>query len=552
MAILRLIRPERSETSLLDAGPAGLSASSALTGAKSLRGFGWSRRDWNDIIRSRILLEQTFGPLDLEHGMTDQEEPWAALIDADTSEVVAHIARNGGHIITDAEIFPTPLESRTVTEAVSRLLEGYGIEPQTQAQSGLVRRESARIIRLPGIQTNGLILGIAAMSAEMLSSWGRRLRFNEQNMLEGASSGGAGRGQTPSRLTEQIAALAQLTSALFVTEAFANEEWDGEPWAELTRSLNQNLDGGLLLDAAYALVALDGAGNTTDAAKAGGLSTQNGAFGLRGTTSTQTIQSRTEDDRDQPIPTVTLPSPETDDEDTFLFAPNSKEAAVDADRELDADALIDLLAAQHTGIHLERLTLKLESDAVDTGEDGNGEQSFGDNRAVSLTIVKDSEGTRIFLGRHNDAPEDTIALDDAEAVLSALELRAEFDPELLEALEALRAHLAQEPSEVVRHVAQITFILPPRKHRKDDDDRPFSLDSLLGDDDGEFSFSSHETAKNKKAAMLDPSLSGEDDGKGPGSTVIEPAPAFADPLASDLMGGCADGALLMPDDGFTF
>lgn len=206
----------------------------------------WSSQDIHEILRAQIVLARSFGPLDLEYGTTDRDEPWAALTSCDDAEVVAHFARDGGRVIADLSGLARPCEGHTLREAMNRALAKSGLIDQTQERK---RAQDNVVVRLFG-DAGKMVLALAVLAWEAVSSLANKAQAAfRPNPDDRKAADGQGKdsdqrdpllqnlrnGSNESRTGEAaLVSMTQLLSFLVVTEALAREsagEGDGDSGA---------------------------------------------------------------------------------------------------------------------------------------------------------------------------------------------------------------------------------------------------------------------------------------------------------------------------------
>lgn len=84
----------------------------------------WSTQERSEFFRVIELLGRSGLSLELETGLTDEDEPWAVFCAPETGDPVVHIARLDGRYVLAATTLAEPVEGRDLRDLVRRALDG--------------------------------------------------------------------------------------------------------------------------------------------------------------------------------------------------------------------------------------------------------------------------------------------------------------------------------------------------------------------------------------------------------------------------------------------
>jgi hypothetical protein len=96
----------------------------SLTQFRSPRG-DWSNQELAEFWRVERLLSEAGLPIELDHGLTDEDEPWFVFVHADTGDVFAHFARLDGRYVLIAFGLDSAITGSSFRDIVDRFLERY-------------------------------------------------------------------------------------------------------------------------------------------------------------------------------------------------------------------------------------------------------------------------------------------------------------------------------------------------------------------------------------------------------------------------------------------
>ncbi|MBL8582411.1 MAG: hypothetical protein JNL61_09315 [Rhizobiaceae bacterium] len=84
---------------------------------------GWGNVEMAQFARIQRLLENVGLHIDVEHGITDEGDPWCVFCSNTTGDVVIHAARIGGVYMFDSPVLQTPIEGRSFQHCAEKFLD---------------------------------------------------------------------------------------------------------------------------------------------------------------------------------------------------------------------------------------------------------------------------------------------------------------------------------------------------------------------------------------------------------------------------------------------
>jgi hypothetical protein len=84
---------------------------------------GWGNVEMAQFARIQRLLENVGMHIDVEHGITDEGDPWCVFCSNTTGEVIIHAARLDGLYMFDSPVLRTPIEGRSFQHCAEKFLD---------------------------------------------------------------------------------------------------------------------------------------------------------------------------------------------------------------------------------------------------------------------------------------------------------------------------------------------------------------------------------------------------------------------------------------------
>lgn len=84
---------------------------------------GWGNVEMAQFARIQRLLENVGLHIDVEHGITDEGDPWCVFCSNTTGEVIIHAARMDGLYMFDSPVLRTPIEGRSFQHCAEKFLD---------------------------------------------------------------------------------------------------------------------------------------------------------------------------------------------------------------------------------------------------------------------------------------------------------------------------------------------------------------------------------------------------------------------------------------------
>jgi len=85
----------------------------------------WSKREYGYLERAANYVQKVGVPVETDHGVTDEGEPWFVLCDADSDEVLVHFCRIEGEYVACAPVLESSLVGHILADVVGRFLDRY-------------------------------------------------------------------------------------------------------------------------------------------------------------------------------------------------------------------------------------------------------------------------------------------------------------------------------------------------------------------------------------------------------------------------------------------
>lgn len=99
---------------------------------------GWTNEDRAQFARIERLLEEAGFAVDVEHGLSDEGEPWCVFCSRVTGDVVIHVACIDGRFMFDSTTLPRPIEGATFRRCAERFFEDVSLPMPLAERRGKV------------------------------------------------------------------------------------------------------------------------------------------------------------------------------------------------------------------------------------------------------------------------------------------------------------------------------------------------------------------------------------------------------------------------------
>lgn len=107
---------------------------------------GWSNEEKAQFARIQKLLSDAGVIADVEHGLTDEGEPWCVLCSGTTGDVIIHVARIDGHYLFDSSVLPCTIKGRSLDDCAKRFIDDATVlAPRAQHGSKIMLHPSAML-----------------------------------------------------------------------------------------------------------------------------------------------------------------------------------------------------------------------------------------------------------------------------------------------------------------------------------------------------------------------------------------------------------------------
>lgn len=107
----------------------------------------WSQQDMSDFYRAHRLLNDQGIQIGLDHGVTDEDDPWTVFYDSNNQDVFMHIARLDGMCVLLCEHLDLELKARTIPSLIGMLEDAVKDLIEVRAKdSKIIRHPATRII----------------------------------------------------------------------------------------------------------------------------------------------------------------------------------------------------------------------------------------------------------------------------------------------------------------------------------------------------------------------------------------------------------------------
>lgn len=83
----------------------------------------WSNDEKAQFARIQKLLADAGVFVDIEHGRTDEGDPWCVLCSGASGEVIIHVARIDGQYLFDSAALPRTIEGRSLDDCAQRFID---------------------------------------------------------------------------------------------------------------------------------------------------------------------------------------------------------------------------------------------------------------------------------------------------------------------------------------------------------------------------------------------------------------------------------------------
>jgi len=110
---------------------------------------GWSNEERAQFMRIERILGESGFLVEVEHGVSDEGDPWCVFCSAATGEVMIHAARLGRRYIFDSSALPQPIEGVSFFNCAERFFEQAALPvPVSSKRNGLMIHPSALLASL--------------------------------------------------------------------------------------------------------------------------------------------------------------------------------------------------------------------------------------------------------------------------------------------------------------------------------------------------------------------------------------------------------------------
>ncbi len=110
---------------------------------------GWTNDERAQFARIERLLEDAGFGVDVEHGLSDEGEPWCVFCSRITGDVVIHVACIDGRFMFDSSTLPRPIEGASFTRCAERFFEDVSLPmPLAQRRDRVLLHPSALLASL--------------------------------------------------------------------------------------------------------------------------------------------------------------------------------------------------------------------------------------------------------------------------------------------------------------------------------------------------------------------------------------------------------------------
>lgn len=145
---------------LVTNGAASQSGSCRETG---LDGHGWSNVELAEFWRCASLLSALGLPVEFDHGVSDQGDPWGVFVNRLTEDVIVHIVRADGRVALICPPLAITIEGATIRETVSRFFEHPSLRDHVAMSE---KRRAMTNVRFLPAALLAAIVSIALLAAE--------------------------------------------------------------------------------------------------------------------------------------------------------------------------------------------------------------------------------------------------------------------------------------------------------------------------------------------------------------------------------------------------
>jgi hypothetical protein len=99
---------------------------------------GWTNEERAQFARIERLLEDAGFAVDIEHGLSDEGDPWCVFCARATGEVLIHVARIDGRVMFDSTALPRPIEGVSFERCAERFFEDVSLPMPVNERRGKV------------------------------------------------------------------------------------------------------------------------------------------------------------------------------------------------------------------------------------------------------------------------------------------------------------------------------------------------------------------------------------------------------------------------------
>jgi len=121
---------------------------------------GWSNDERAQFARIQHLLADAGAYVEIEHGVTDEGDPWCVFCSEATGEVIIHVAFLDGQYFFDSAILPDPIRGRSFNDCAQQFIDDTSLPARSQ--------KSPKIMIHPSAMLAGMILTIF-LALEMIT-----------------------------------------------------------------------------------------------------------------------------------------------------------------------------------------------------------------------------------------------------------------------------------------------------------------------------------------------------------------------------------------------
>ncbi|GMG81875.1 hypothetical protein LNKW23_10880 [Paralimibaculum aggregatum] len=107
---------------------------------------GWTNEERAQFARIERILEDAGFAVDVEHGLSDEGEPWCVFCSAITGDVIIHVACIDGRFMFDSTTLPRPIEGASFQRCAERFFEDVSLPMPLSDRKGRVYMHPASLL----------------------------------------------------------------------------------------------------------------------------------------------------------------------------------------------------------------------------------------------------------------------------------------------------------------------------------------------------------------------------------------------------------------------